>query len=165
MDGSCWIVIDDQSLECSTGRDRLAGQNNVEGIRAFIALLSWFNEYYPGATPANDTNNIKAMVLEEHNADVHRYHLRAYACLSRRTMGWVKTWKEYPLVVGGPEGLATWPMDDAARPLDEVALPEPRYPFPTSARKDVTLKDQTIRKSRWAVDQGVLENHLVGHRH
>ncbi|KZT28904.1 hypothetical protein NEOLEDRAFT_1145646 [Neolentinus lepideus HHB14362 ss-1] len=165
MDGSCWIVIDDHPLECSTGQEPLASQNGVEGIRAFIALLSWFNEYYPGATPANDTNNVKTMVLEEHNADAHRYHLRAYACLSRRTMGWVKTWKEYPLVVGGPEDLATWPMDDAAHPLDEVALPEPRYPFPTSARKDVTLKDQTIRKSRWAVDQGVLENHLVGHRH
>jgi hypothetical protein len=154
MDGSVWKVEDDAEDELRSPRS---------GTRVYVVLLGWFNEYYPGGTSSHDADNIRAMLVEEHEAE--RYHVRSFVPLARQSKAWVLGWKEYSLSVGGPIGrhqdAGEERTDSHADQLRELVVVEERLPYPTSGRSDVTLRDEVTRKSRWAVDQRVLERHYA----
>jgi hypothetical protein len=150
MDGSVWRVGGDAEDE---------RHSPGFGARMYMVLLGWFNEYYPGGTSAHDADNICAMLVEEHIAE--RYHVRSFVRLGRQSKAWVLGWKEYSLSVGGPLGkhqdVGDEKTDRHAEQPRELVVVEKRLPFPTSSRSDVTLRDEVTRKSRWAVDQRMLE--------
>ncbi|RDB28072.1 hypothetical protein Hypma_001367 [Hypsizygus marmoreus] len=132
-------------------------QEKSSGIQAYIVLLGWYSEYYPGATSAHDANDIRAMLIEEHTPE--KYHLRTFIFLSRRSKAWVLSWRESSFVVGGPHGLEADSGENESEEVDELVVEEERFRFP-SKQSDITLKDKVTRKSRWAVDQQIIERRV-----
>ncbi|KAF8218912.1 hypothetical protein L208DRAFT_1383171 [Tricholoma matsutake] len=142
VDKSIWEVADD-----SEGREDELGQCSV--TQAYMVLLGWFNEYSPGGTSAHDADNIWMMLVEEHAAKLQS-----------------KQW-EYPFAVGGPQGRQHQDADDIwsktkGEEQCEMVVEEDRFPFPTASRpNEELLRDEGMRKLRWAVDQCVLEQHYA----
>ncbi|KAJ7196125.1 hypothetical protein GGX14DRAFT_376385 [Mycena pura] len=150
-DGSRW-VFDNQLNEAA--RDA-AGSAPV----AFACLLGWFNQYHPGETPADDKNNIRAMLLEEHKPGL--FHVRSSFALDRSLKKLVLLWPEHQFCVGGREepgegsgdGLES---EEIVQTYSERETPWPRVP---GGKPVVTAKDELIRKARWAVPQRSLERY------
>ncbi|THH17046.1 hypothetical protein EW146_g3697 [Bondarzewia mesenterica] len=149
MDRSCWEVH--KESEC-------AEHSNGTYPRAFAVLLGWFIGYYPGASPANDANNVRAMLVEEHAPE--KFHLRSFFALSMKFRKSVTTWKEYTFSVGGPDLKRPDPgttFEDEE--VHEITVVDARLPIPVGDRGMVTLEDKAVRKARWAVPQRILERH------
>ncbi|KUI65812.1 hypothetical protein VM1G_02515 [Cytospora mali] len=130
------------------------GTNGVEG-EAFAILVGFFVGYYPGATPAHDTKNIRAMIVEKHAYE--RFHVRSYLMLSRVTKAWVQTWPERTFSIGGP---ALEVVEDLGEDLPVVSVPREQFlnnPHSGHYNGVPPLEDQTIRQARWAVPQKALE--------
>lgn len=66
------------------------GSSNTDKTSIFAGQLGWFNRYEPGVSPADDINNMRQILLEEHSSDV--FHVRPYIDLNR---------KDKPRVMGG----------------------------------------------------------------
>ncbi|KAJ6594584.1 hypothetical protein B0H19DRAFT_1056849 [Mycena capillaripes] len=138
VDGTRWKIREDGDM--------------AEGD-VFAVLVGFFVGYYPGGTPAHDANNIRAMVVQKHATD--RFHVRSYLMLSRRAMQWVKAWPERTFSIGGP-GVDAVEEDGEDLPIISVAR-EQYINNPQSGLSKVTLEDQVVRRSRWAVPQKTLE--------
>lgn len=82
--------------------------------------------------------------------------------LARQSKQW-----EYPFAVGGPQGRQHQDADDIwsktkGEEQCEMVVEEDRFPFPTASRpNEELLRDEGMRKLRWAVDQCVLEQHYA----
>ncbi|ROV97944.1 hypothetical protein VSDG_04919 [Cytospora chrysosperma] len=140
IDGSCWATEEDT--------------NGVEG-EAFAVIVGFFVGYYPGATPAHDTKNIRAMIVEKHAHE--RFHVRSYLKLSRVTRAWVQAWPERTFSIGGP---ALKVVEDLGEELPVVSVPREQYlnnPHSGYHNGVPSLEDQVIRKTRWAFSQKTLE--------
>ncbi|KAF5361574.1 hypothetical protein D9757_011545 [Collybiopsis confluens] len=149
-DGSVREILHDSS-------QAMLEQTSVS--RTFLVLIGWFNAYYPGATPANDAQNIRTMVVEEHSVD--KFHVQKYCSLSMKLRSWVSKWETREICVGGPEALADPEvMGDTDGELQETFTEVGKLRLPTSSSWKPTLKDQTLFAARWAVPQKVLEEHL-----
>lgn len=159
-DGSLWKVRR-QTQYTSENK-----HGETQSLRAFAVLLGWFDQYYPGATPAHDADNIRAMLVEEHAPN--KFHLRSFFCLSMKAKEWVTTWEECAFSVGGPdvhspEQGGVGPEDNGE--LHETSMVNDIYrPIPVSrtVRGVVTLKEEAMRDSRWAVEQRILERKYTG---
>lgn len=131
---------------------------------AFAVLLGWFNAYYPGATPADEGNNIRAMIVQQHAPG--KFHVRSYLSVERRYKSWVDSWSEYDFCVGGPEEWKQSERTDFAESsggVDEESQVKPvgRLTIPNDPQgQAATLKDRTTRAARWAVPQKVLEKYV-----
>ena len=151
LDGSQWTV-------CDTCAEGSVGSETVR-TGAYAVLVGWFNRYYPGQTSALDKDNIRVMLLEEHQPGLS--HVRSFITLSQTDRAYVLGWSEREFHVGGPdEGcLSTSPQTgtDLAANYSEEAEAWPRIP---NSRPLKTLEDEVVRKARWAVPQRVLERHL-----
>ncbi|RYP35401.1 hypothetical protein DL767_003808 [Monosporascus sp. MG133] len=125
---------------------------------AFAVLIGYFVGYYPGGTPAADTNNIRAAIIEKHAQK--RYHVRTYLALSSHVKAWVQEWPEQTFSVGGP---AVDVVEDLGEKMPVVSVPKEQYlnnPRCAHSGAASSLEDQVIRRSRWAVPQEALERHV-----
>lgn len=83
--------------------------------KAFAVLLGCFFGYSPTMTPAYDCNNVRGLIVEEHEPD--RFHVSSYFMLSIRTIDWVVSWTQHEFCVGGPDRITATYLDE---PLLEV---------------------------------------------
>jgi hypothetical protein len=141
IDGSWWKICEDQ--------DVTKGQ-------VFAVLVGYFVGYYPGSTPAQDANNIRAMIVQEHAPG--KSHVRSYLTLSLKAKSWAMEWPERTFCIGGPDVEAIEEdrdSEDLPRiPLArEQHLNNPRHML----QLNPTLEDKEMRRSRWAIPQKVIE--------
>ncbi|OTA66080.1 hypothetical protein K449DRAFT_403543 [Hypoxylon sp. EC38] len=119
--------------------------------KTFAVLIGYFVGYYPGATPARDSKNVRAAIVEEHAQD--RFHVRTYLALSKGTKAWVETWQELTFVVGGPLPDA---IQDVGQGLPVLNNPRvQRFNNLQNASYSITpsLEDKAYRRARWASPQ------------
>ncbi|KAI1646009.1 uncharacterized protein F4817DRAFT_154867 [Daldinia loculata] len=119
--------------------------------KTFAVLIGYFVGYYPGGTPATDSKNVRAAIIEEHAQD--RFHVRTYLALSKETKAWVKTWQEQTFIVGGP---LPDDIEDAGQGLPVVNNPRiQRLNDTQGASCSITpsLKGIAYRRARWASPQ------------
>ncbi|KAI0674592.1 hypothetical protein C8Q78DRAFT_1076211 [Trametes maxima] len=156
MDGSHWAVLehrDQPSAESSEGKE-----TPETDLSAYAVLLGWFNRYYPGTTSATDTDNIRAMLVEEHRPGM--FHVRSFFMLHQKERSYVLGWPESRFRVGGPDvadsssSLHDISRDELVQDYSERDTPWPRVP---NSRPIVTVEDAMIRQARWAVPQRTLE--------
>ncbi|KAK7449704.1 hypothetical protein VKT23_013177 [Stygiomarasmius scandens] len=146
MDGSFWDI----KIEQSSSHDSFQS-------KTFAVLIGWFNGYYPGATPANDANNIRAMLIREHLPK--KFHVQAYFSLSMKMRQVVLAWTEGTFCVGGPNKHQS--TNGEEEELHETFEPVENLRLPTSSIWKPTLQDKTARSARWAVPQQILERELA----
>ncbi|KAF8173731.1 hypothetical protein K438DRAFT_1980616 [Mycena galopus ATCC 62051] len=149
-DGSRW-VLDDESNE--------AAESTAGSLVIFACLLGWFNQYHPAETPADDTNNIRAILLEEHQSGL--FHVRSSFALDRGLRKRVLLWPEQQFCVGGSEKVGEKSGHrsedgEVVATYSEREAPWPRVP---NGKRVVTAKDELIRKARWAIPQRSLERY------
>ncbi|KAI0646585.1 hypothetical protein C8Q79DRAFT_1010188 [Trametes meyenii] len=157
LDGSHWAVLEHRDQGSVEGHD--SGKDTPEtDLSAYAVLLGWFNRYYPGMTSATDTDNIRAMLVEEHRPGM--FHVRSFFLLHRKERSYVLGWPESQFRVGGPDiSPSSSSQEDASQEelvqdYSERDTPWPRVPNTTPV---VTVEDEMIRKARWAVPQRALE--------
>jgi hypothetical protein len=132
----------------------LCEDSDITKGQVFAVLIGFFVGYYPGNTPAHDTNNVRAMIVEAHAPGM--FHVRSYLTFSRDARRWAATWPERSFCIGGPNIKA---LEDDGKDLPiipwarEQYLNNPRHML----QSNLTLEDKEIRRARWAVPQKVLE--------
>ncbi|KAI0724229.1 hypothetical protein C8T65DRAFT_670 [Cerioporus squamosus] len=151
LDGSRWAVRQPSDSGEIAQKEEVCAD-------AYAVLVGWFNRYYPGQTSALDKDNIRVMLLEEHQAGMA--HVRSYITLSQTDRAYVLGWSEREFHVGGPDeaALLSQPSQTGQELLPTSSLEEvwPRVP---NSRPVKALEDEVIRKARWAVPQRVLERY------
>ncbi|KAJ7508992.1 hypothetical protein B0H11DRAFT_1847454 [Mycena galericulata] len=153
-DGTTWHVL--------SGAHTMS-PNTPLGGRAFAVLLGFSVGYFPGGTPAHDANNVRAMLVQEHNAD-GKFHVRSYFVLSKTCQAWTERWKMSSVTVGGPEhGAGTEVEEDPAEELVEFAPQDPALfdSSPHKRREQRTLKHTSEHRARWAATQTYLERKII----
>lgn len=122
---------------------------------AIAVVVGFFVGYYPGATPAVDSTNIRVMIVQQHAHE--KFHVRSYAMISHSTKTWVLTWPERILKIGGPTSKEP---ESVTEGLPLVSVPREQYinnPQSGPYNAAPSLQDQEIRRARWAVPQEALE--------
>ncbi|KAG9124165.1 hypothetical protein FRC07_012607 [Ceratobasidium sp. 392] len=157
VDGSNWSV-------CAASDTDISHTDLPYRPMKFLAVLvGFFNGYYPGGTPAQDANNVRAMLVEEHSP--HRFHLISYFMLSLKSRAWAATWPSQSLTVGGPEPIdhfeATDEQDIDSSPRVSKAVNHDLPNLSADGRLPATLKSIVARQARWAVPQEVLERSRI----
>jgi hypothetical protein len=141
IDGSWWKICEDQ--------DVTKGQT-------FAVLVGFFVGYYPGSTPAQDANNIRAMIVQEHAPG--KSHVRSYLTLSLKAKSWANEWPERTFCIGGPDVEA---IEEDRDSEDLPRIPLAREQYLNNPRHmlqlNPTLEDMETRRARWATPQEVLE--------
>ncbi|KAF9259330.1 hypothetical protein L218DRAFT_1059074 [Marasmius fiardii PR-910] len=66
----------------------------------FALIFGWFIKYYPGASLANDRNNIRGMLCQRHGSG--KYHAISYFSLDRKWRSWAIALESREFCVGGP---------------------------------------------------------------
>ncbi|KAI3603099.1 ankyrin repeat-containing protein [Moniliophthora roreri] len=148
LDGSTWKV-------CANTEDV-----NSEREETWIVLLGFFSGYFPGATPAINDKNIRALLVERHEQG--KLHIKSYFMLSSQCRKWVQTWSENSFCVGGPHiQRGNNRTEEPDEDITEITVvnEELLASSPNSNRPIATLKDQMERKARWAIPQNDLERH------
>ncbi|KAI0310721.1 hypothetical protein OF83DRAFT_1070114 [Amylostereum chailletii] len=86
MDGSIWRVV--------------AAEEHLEGgkPRAYAVVLGWYDEYYPGVTPAHDSFQLKAMLVME--GEPNRHHVVSFITWTMDLRSWIFTWEEREFCIG-----------------------------------------------------------------
>ncbi|THU76192.1 hypothetical protein K435DRAFT_974519 [Dendrothele bispora CBS 962.96] len=148
MDGSIWETKNESSSSSK-------GNSESIGSKAFAVLIGWFNGYYPGATPAQDANNIRAMLIQEHSPG--KFHVQTYFSLSMKLRKTVLGWEEGTFCVGGPDERQLNTNEEELHETSET-VEKLRLPTSSTAWKP-TVQDKAARLARWAVPQQVLERH------
>ncbi|KAF7336424.1 Ankyrin repeat-containing protein [Mycena sanguinolenta] len=126
--------------------------------RTFAILLGFFVGYFPGGTPAHDANNVRAMLVQEHDAE--KFHVRSYFMLPKKYQARAKQWKLSSFSVGGPEHRAGTEVEEE---LDEELVESTSYDpalfesSPHKRREPRTLKHMSEHRARWAAPQTYLE--------
>ncbi|KAF9259365.1 hypothetical protein L218DRAFT_1059191 [Marasmius fiardii PR-910] len=66
----------------------------------FALIFGWFYKYYPGASLANDRNNIRGMLVQWHASN--KYHVISYFSLDQKFRSWVMNLDTREFCIGGP---------------------------------------------------------------
>ncbi|KAL7624407.1 hypothetical protein AAE478_005971 [Parahypoxylon ruwenzoriense] len=132
-------------------------QDGADGVEeeTFAILLGYIVGYHPGSTPAGDTNNIRAAIIEKHAEN--RFHVRSYIMFSRTAKAWVQTWPERAFSVGGP---AVDIGEDLGEELPVITVAKEQYlnnPQSKLSSTAPSLEEKFIRRARWAIPPKTLE--------
>lgn len=122
---------------------------------AIAVVVGFFVGYYPEATPAVDSTNIRVMIVQQH---AHwKFDVRSDAMISHSTKAWVQAWPERTLKIGGPTSKE---QESVTEGLPLVSVPREQYinnPQSGPYNAAPSLQDQEIRRARWAIPQEALE--------
>lgn len=105
---------------------------------AFAVVVGFFVGYYPGATVAVNSTNIRIMIVQQHAYET--FHVRSYLMISHITKAWVQTWPERTLNIGGPTSKEN---ESVAEGLLLLSVPREQY------IKNPKIVDSIMQSLHW----------------